>query len=72
MTSIPPNNLEASIISQGTVLVQIERSQEQFRQIEEALNATIVPHRDVGLGGTYTRFEVVEVQKIINKKVFDR
>ncbi|VDN03065.1 unnamed protein product [Thelazia callipaeda] len=55
-----------------TALIQIERSNKFFREIEDGLNSTIVPHRDLGLGGIYTRFEVVEIQKIINKKVHDR
>lgn len=67
----PPNNIHVPV-SVGTVLVQIERSNEIFQQIEEGLNSTIVSHRDLGLGGTYTKFEVVEIQKIINKKVYER
>ncbi|KAL3989932.1 Ankyrin repeats (3 copies) family protein [Acanthocheilonema viteae] len=66
-----PNNIGIPL-SIGTVLVQIERSNEIFQQIEEGLNSTIVPHRDLGLGGTYTKFEVVEIQKIINRKVYER
>ncbi|VDK73322.1 unnamed protein product [Litomosoides sigmodontis] len=66
-----PNSIHAPV-SVGTVLVQIQRSNEIFQQIEEGLNSTIVLHRDLGLGGTYTKFEVVEIQKIINKKVYER
>lgn len=65
------NNIQVPV-SIGTMLVQIERSNEIFQQIEEGLNSTIVSHRDLGLGGTYTKFEVVEIQKIINKKVYER
>ncbi|CAG9534670.1 unnamed protein product [Cercopithifilaria johnstoni] len=66
-----PNNIHIPL-SMGTVLVQIERSNEIFQQIEEEMNSTIVSHQDLGLGGTYTKFEVVEIQKIINKKVYER
>lgn len=58
--------------SVDTMLVQIERSNEIFQQIEEGLNSTIVSHRDLGLGGAYNKFEVVEIQKIINRKVYER
>ncbi|VDK65945.1 unnamed protein product [Onchocerca ochengi] len=49
------NNIQIPV-SIGTVLVQIERSDELFQKIEEGLNSTIVLHRDLGLGGTYTRY----------------
>uniref|UniRef100_A0A158Q7B9 Poly [ADP-ribose] polymerase n=1 Tax=Elaeophora elaphi TaxID=1147741 RepID=A0A158Q7B9_9BILA len=65
------NNIHVPV-SVGTMLVQIERSNEIFQQIEKGLNSTIVSHRDLALGGTYTKFEVVEIQKIINKKVYER
>uniref|UniRef100_A0A915Q6N0 Poly [ADP-ribose] polymerase n=1 Tax=Setaria digitata TaxID=48799 RepID=A0A915Q6N0_9BILA len=68
---ISPNNIQATV-AVGTMLVQIDRSNKLFQQIEEGLNSTIVPHRDLGLGGTYTKFEVVEIQKIINRKVYER
>ncbi|EJD75737.1 tankyrase-2 [Loa loa] len=66
-----PSNIQVPV-SVGTVLVQIERSNEIFQQIEEGLNFTIVSHRDLGLGGTYTKFEVIEIQKIINKRIYER
>ncbi|KAK6112466.1 Ankyrin repeats (3 copies) family protein [Brugia pahangi] len=66
-----PSNVQVPV-SIGTVLVQIEPSNEVFQQIEKGLNSTIVSHRDLGLGGMYTKFEVLEVQKIINKKIYER
>lgn len=60
------------IVTQGTVLVQLERPSRQYQQIERDLNLSIVPHHDSALGGNFTKFEVVEIQKIINRKVLER
>lgn len=69
MTGFPevPSNFN------GTVLVTLGRSDPEFIKVQDEMNATLVPHKDsFGPGGVYVRFEVVEVQKIFNRRLYDK
>ncbi|VDM41616.1 unnamed protein product [Toxocara canis] len=57
----------------GTVLVPLCSWHSEFHSVEEGMNATLVVHNDsTGLGGVYTRFSIVEVQKVLNKKLREK
>lgn len=57
----------------GTVLVPLCSWHSEFQSVEEGMNATLVVHNDsTGLGGIYTRFSVVEVQKVLNKRLREK
>jgi tankyrase len=58
---------------QGTVLVPLSIEHREFLAVEDEMQSTIVNHKDSGLaGGLFNRYNVIKVQKIFNRKLWER
>ncbi|XP_047228404.1 poly [ADP-ribose] polymerase tankyrase-1-like isoform X2 [Girardinichthys multiradiatus] len=59
--------------SQGTVLIDLAPDDKEFQSVEEELQNTIREHRDGGnAGGVFSRYNIIKIQKIVNKKLRER
>uniref|UniRef100_A0A8C9S0K3 Poly [ADP-ribose] polymerase n=1 Tax=Scleropages formosus TaxID=113540 RepID=A0A8C9S0K3_SCLFO len=59
--------------SQGTVLIDLAPDDKEFQSVEEELQSTIREHRDGGnAGGVFSRYNVLKIQKVVNKKLRER
>ncbi|XP_058447048.1 poly [ADP-ribose] polymerase tankyrase [Malaya genurostris] len=57
----------------GTLLVDLLPDDKEFLVVEEEMQATIREHRDNGhSGGFFTRYNIVRVQKVQNRKLWER
>lgn len=56
-----------------TVLVDLLPDDKEFLAVEEEMQATIREHRDSGnSGGYFARYNIVRIQKVQNRKLWDR
>ncbi|KAG5841492.1 hypothetical protein ANANG_G00200060 [Anguilla anguilla] len=59
--------------SQGTLLIDLAPDDKEFQSVEEEMQSTIREHRDGGnAGGVFVRYNVLKIQKIVNKKLRER
>uniref|UniRef100_A0A336MN10 Poly [ADP-ribose] polymerase n=1 Tax=Culicoides sonorensis TaxID=179676 RepID=A0A336MN10_CULSO len=57
----------------GTLLVDLLPEDKEFVAVEEEMQATIREHRDTGhSGGLYSRYNIVRIQKVQNRKLWER
>ncbi|CAL4070999.1 unnamed protein product, partial [Meganyctiphanes norvegica] len=57
----------------STSLVDLCREEREFIAVEEEMQATIREHRDNGhAGGIFTKYNCVKIQKVRNKKLWER
>uniref|UniRef100_A0A1B0G6T3 Poly [ADP-ribose] polymerase n=1 Tax=Glossina morsitans morsitans TaxID=37546 RepID=A0A1B0G6T3_GLOMM len=57
----------------GTLLVDLLSDDKEFLAVEEEMQATIREHRDNGqAGGYFTRYNIIRVQKVQNRKLWER
>ncbi|KAM9412186.1 poly [ADP-ribose] polymerase tankyrase-2-like isoform 2-T2 [Salvelinus alpinus] len=57
----------------GTILIDLASGDKEFQLVEEELQSTIREHRDGGLaGGVFNRYNIVKIQKVCNKKLWER
>ncbi|XP_063699423.1 poly [ADP-ribose] polymerase tankyrase [Culicoides brevitarsis] len=59
-------------LNPGTLLVDLLPDDKELIAIEEEMQATIREHRDGQTGGYYTRYNIVRVQKVQNRKLWER
>ncbi|XP_016140159.1 tankyrase-1-like [Sinocyclocheilus grahami] len=59
--------------NQGTVLIDLAVDDKEFQSVEEEMQSTIREHRDGGnAGGVFNRYNVIKIQKVVNKKLRER
>ncbi|XP_056110771.1 tankyrase, TRF1-interacting ankyrin-related ADP-ribose polymerase b isoform X3 [Rhinichthys klamathensis goyatoka] len=59
--------------NQGTVLIDLAVDDKEFQSVEEEMQSTIREHRDGGnAGGVFSRYNVLKIQKVVNKKLRER
>ncbi|XP_053084895.1 tankyrase, TRF1-interacting ankyrin-related ADP-ribose polymerase b isoform X1 [Pangasianodon hypophthalmus] len=59
--------------AQGTVLIDLPPDDKEFQSVEEEMQSTIREHRDGGnAGGVFNRYNIIKIQKVVNKKLRER
>ncbi|KAK7873962.1 hypothetical protein R5R35_012971 [Gryllus longicercus] len=57
----------------GTLLVDLLSEDKEFLAVEEEMQSTIREHRDNGhSGGVFSRYNIVRIQKVQNRKLWER
>uniref|UniRef100_A0A674AXR6 Poly [ADP-ribose] polymerase n=1 Tax=Salmo trutta TaxID=8032 RepID=A0A674AXR6_SALTR len=65
--------LTLNTANSGTILIDLVSDDKEFQLVEEELQSTIREHRDGGLaGGVFNRYNIVKIQKVCNKKLWER
>uniref|UniRef100_A0A8C5SFB9 Poly [ADP-ribose] polymerase n=1 Tax=Laticauda laticaudata TaxID=8630 RepID=A0A8C5SFB9_LATLA len=60
-------------VSQGTILIDLAPDDKEYQSVEEEMQSTIREHRDGGnAGGIFNRYNVIRIQKVVNKKLRER
>lgn len=60
-------------ISSGTVLFDLTTNDREFKVVEDELQGSVREHKDGGAsGGVFTRYDVIKIQRISNRKLWDR
>ncbi|KAG8593825.1 hypothetical protein GDO81_000961 [Engystomops pustulosus] len=60
-------------VSQGTVLLDLASDDKEYQSVEEEMQNSIREHRDGGnAGGVFNRYNVIRIQKVVNKKLRER
>ncbi|BET01497.1 unnamed protein product [Nesidiocoris tenuis] len=58
---------------QGTLLVDLLREDKEFIAVEEEMQNTIREHKDNGhSGGVFTRYNIIRVQKVQNRRLWEK
>lgn len=59
--------------SGGTVLAELSPEDQEYRAVEEELQATVREHRDNGYaGGVFVRYNILKMEKVRNGKLLER
>ncbi|XP_060738826.1 tankyrase, TRF1-interacting ankyrin-related ADP-ribose polymerase b isoform X3 [Tachysurus vachellii] len=59
--------------AQGTLLIDLPPDDKEFQSVEEEMQSTIREHRDGGnAGGVFNRYNIIKIQKVVNKKLRER
>ncbi|KAG8281330.1 Poly [ADP-ribose] polymerase tankyrase-2 [Homalodisca vitripennis] len=59
--------------SPATLLVDLLAEDKEFIAVEEEMQATVREHRDSGQsGGVFTRYNIIRIQKVQNRKLWER
>ncbi|XDV45025.1 hypothetical protein PO909_013203 [Leuciscus waleckii] len=57
----------------GTILIDLSPDDKEFQSVEKEMQSTIREHRDGGhAGGIFNRYNIVKIQKVCNKKLWER
>ncbi|XP_041714449.1 poly [ADP-ribose] polymerase tankyrase-2 isoform X2 [Coregonus clupeaformis] len=65
--------LTLNTANSGTILIDLASDDKEFQLVEEELQSTIREHRDGGLaGGVFNRYNIAKIQKVCNKKLWER
>ncbi|KAG1954633.1 poly [ADP-ribose] polymerase tankyrase-2-like isoform X1 [Pimephales promelas] len=57
----------------GTILIDLSPDDKEFQSVEEEMQSTIREHRDGGhAGGIFNRYNIAKIQKVCNKKLWER
>uniref|UniRef100_A0A6Q2YPA2 Poly [ADP-ribose] polymerase n=1 Tax=Esox lucius TaxID=8010 RepID=A0A6Q2YPA2_ESOLU len=65
--------ISLNIASSETMLIDLVSEDKEFQSVEEELQSTIREHRDGGhAGGFFNRYNIVKIQKVYNKKLWER
>lgn len=60
-------------VNQGTILLDLAPEDKEYQSVEEEMQSTIREHRDGGnAGGIFNRYNVIRIQKVVNKKLRER
>ncbi|XP_033176232.1 poly [ADP-ribose] polymerase tankyrase isoform X2 [Bombus vosnesenskii] len=60
-------------ITPGTLLVDLLAEDKEFLAVEEEMQSTIRQHRDNGhSGGIFSRYNIIRIQKVQNRKLWER
>uniref|UniRef100_A0A665VYG3 Poly [ADP-ribose] polymerase n=1 Tax=Echeneis naucrates TaxID=173247 RepID=A0A665VYG3_ECHNA len=65
--------LTLNTANSGTILIDLAADDKEFQSVEEEMQSTIREHRDGGhAGGVFNRYQLVKIQKVCNKKLWER
>ncbi|XP_043110250.1 LOW QUALITY PROTEIN: poly [ADP-ribose] polymerase tankyrase-2-like [Puntigrus tetrazona] len=65
--------LTLNTTNSGTILIDLSPDDKEFQSVEEEMRSTIREHRDGGhAGGVFNRYNIVKIQKVCNKKLWER
>uniref|UniRef100_W5MFT8 Poly [ADP-ribose] polymerase n=1 Tax=Lepisosteus oculatus TaxID=7918 RepID=W5MFT8_LEPOC len=65
--------LSLNATNSGTILVDLAIEDKEFQSVEEEMQSTIREHRDGGhAGGVFNRYNIVKIQKVCNKRLWER
>ncbi|XP_033887111.1 poly [ADP-ribose] polymerase tankyrase-2-like isoform X3 [Acipenser ruthenus] len=65
--------LTLNTANSGTILIDLAPDDKEFQSVEEELQSTIREHRDGGhAGGVFNRYNIIKIQKVCNKKLWER
>ncbi|XP_059386139.1 poly [ADP-ribose] polymerase tankyrase-2-like [Carassius carassius] len=65
--------LTLNTTNSGTILIDLSPDVKEFQSVEEEMQCTIREHRDGGhAGGVFNRYSIMKIQKVCNKKLWDR
>lgn len=65
--------LTLNTTNSGTILIDLSPDDKEFQSVEEEMQSTIREHRDGGhAGGIFNRYNIVKIQKVCNKKLWER
>ncbi|XP_029953506.1 poly [ADP-ribose] polymerase tankyrase-2-like [Salarias fasciatus] len=65
--------LTLNTANSGTILIDLAAEDKEFQSVEEEMQSTIREHRDGGhAGGVFSRYNLVKIQKVCNKKLWER
>ncbi|KAM9336972.1 poly [ADP-ribose] polymerase tankyrase-2 [Symphorus nematophorus] len=65
--------LTLNTANSGTILIDLAADDKEFQSVEEEMQSTIREHRDGGhAGGVFNRYTLVKIQKVCNKKLWER
>ncbi|MEE6485606.1 hypothetical protein FKM82_014347 [Ascaphus truei] len=57
----------------GTILIDLAPDDKEFLSVDEELQSTVREHRDGGhAGGVFNRYNILKIQKVCNKKLWER
>ncbi|XP_070541191.1 poly [ADP-ribose] polymerase tankyrase-2-like [Ptychodera flava] len=63
----------ASSMGSGTLLVDLTHDDKEFQQVSEEMQNTVREHKDNGhAGGVFNRYNIIKVQKVRNKRLWER
>ncbi|XP_064175642.1 poly [ADP-ribose] polymerase tankyrase-2 isoform X2 [Anguilla rostrata] len=65
--------LTLNTANSGTILIDLATDDKEFQSVEEEMQSTIREHRDGGhAGGVFNRYNILKIQKVCNKKMWER
>ncbi|XP_059892389.1 poly [ADP-ribose] polymerase tankyrase-2-like isoform X2 [Gadus macrocephalus] len=65
--------LTLNTANSGTVLIDLASDDEEFQSVEAEMQSTVREHRDGGhAGGLFQRYNFIKIQKVCNKKLWER
>ncbi|KAK3559943.1 hypothetical protein QTP86_029546 [Hemibagrus guttatus] len=65
--------LTLNTANSGTILIDLASDDKEFQSVEEEMQSTIREHRDGGhAGGVFNRYNIVKIQKVCSKKLWER
>ncbi|KAI8499774.1 hypothetical protein Bbelb_228250 [Branchiostoma belcheri] len=65
--------LTPALGSHGTILTDLSPDDKEYQSVEEEVQSTIRQHKDQGqAGGIFNRYNVIKIQKVRNKRLWDR
>ncbi|XP_026566267.1 tankyrase-2 isoform X3 [Pseudonaja textilis] len=57
----------------GTILIDLSPDDKEFQSVEDEMQSTVREHRDGGhAGGIFNRYNILKIQKVCNKKLWER
>ncbi|XP_072281308.1 poly [ADP-ribose] polymerase tankyrase-2 isoform X2 [Pyxicephalus adspersus] len=57
----------------GTILIDLAPDDKEFLSVDEEMQSTVREHRDGGhAGGVFNRYNILKIQKVCNKKLWER
>uniref|UniRef100_A0A6I8SXU9 Poly [ADP-ribose] polymerase n=1 Tax=Xenopus tropicalis TaxID=8364 RepID=A0A6I8SXU9_XENTR len=65
--------LTLNTANSGTILIDLAPDDKEFLSVEEEMQSTVREHRDGGhAGGVFTKYNILKIQKVCNKKLWER
>ncbi|CAF3561497.1 unnamed protein product [Rotaria sp. Silwood1] len=61
----------SNIPDRGSVFIELDSNDQEYRLVEDELQSTIREHKD-NCGGIFTRYVVLKIEKIRNRRLWDR
>ena len=60
-------------LSSGTVIIDLNLTDKEFKAVEDEMQTSIREHKDSGhSGGVFNRYNVIKIQRISNRRLWDR